>query len=175
MQLAKITTRGNLIYSTGLDAARVGAVNTGILLFSAASTPNNWMIRENDADAGTSLKFTQRGIYLVTLQATVPAAGEAAFGISLDCGAARLLATANPINTTVDILAGQHVIAPAATQLAVDLCYAVQISDTIAGDPAQGFLRFHGNDGAAGVIAAGDVISAVTRFTVTQLGDVAGA
>jgi hypothetical protein len=162
-----------------LNAAVVGAVSTAVLRWNAAATVNSslggfpavsWVTELNDANLGTVLTVTRRGVYHIALGLTIEASGTVAAGISLN--SALLTSASNPINGTAGIVIGQDVDTPAATQTGINLAALVPISDTQAGVGA--VFRLHANDGAAGTVAAADVIEATARYTLTYVGDLMG-
>jgi hypothetical protein len=182
VQRRAVTERRQLD-NTVLHANLVGGLSTGVLVWNVAATANSglggwastsWLTELNDPTAvtglGTVLTLRRRGMYHIALGATIEASGSVALGISLN--SALLTSATNPINGTAGILLGQDVDTPAATQTGINLAVLLPVSDTQAGVGA--VIRFHGNDGAAGIIAAADIIEATTRYTLTYVGDVMG-
>ena len=180
IQRRAVTERRSLD-NTFLHANVVGTGSTGVLRWNAAAVVNDglggWPAASwsngsavNDAALGTVIQISRRGLWHIALGLTVEASGTIAAGISLN--SALLTSASNPINGTAGILLGQHVITPAATQTGINLAVLVPISDTQAG--AGAVFRFHANDGAAGALAAADVIEATGRYTLTYCGDLMG-
>lgn len=169
-----------------LHANVTGTGSTGVLRWNAAATVNSglggWPAASwsdgsavNDAVLGTVIRLARRGIWHLALGLTIEASGTVAAGISLNSAA--LTSATNPINGTAGILIGQDVDTPAATQTGINLAAVLPVSDTGAGDTGgvgNTLIRFHANDGAAGAVAAADVIEATGRYTITYLGDTMG-
>lgn len=202
-QFRAITERRNLD-NIGLNAALVGAVSTGVLRWNLAAFVNNgiaagvpppgtwpaqnltptifWAREVNDANVGTTIKIERRGQWLATLSANTIAAATAALGISYatdnpaQLSAPGLLAADTPLNTAAGIRQGLLVTAAAAAVSPITLTALITVSDRDAGDQQSGIIRFHGNDGAAGIlIEEANIVDETVRFTIAYMGDVKGS
>lgn len=185
--LIPVETRSFFVGGSG-DTGQVGGINTAVVNFdrraviwgtrypigtlNAPAGPSSgiWANVVFDAQYGTTVKFTTRGIYRFDVYMPIPTEPETPViptaALILDASAASMLATAAIIPTVVNAQ-GQHgVIGMGRTnQLAdsgISFGGTIAITDTLAGGAVPqavagatglGVVRLHLNNGAGGTFA----------------------
>lgn len=150
----------------GLNAARVGAVDTSVLRFSTTAFAVSPYIQPgNSADNGTTWTIRERGIYQCTLKLRAVPSGDVAFGISFDTDAAGL--TADPFNTVVGMLSSGFMTTGAALERPLFLQATFAVTQAQAG----GVLRCHATNGAGGAPAVLATAGTAARVRVRRISD----
>ena len=172
-----LAARNELLNTGGLVVSPfTGAVNTAVLLFTAAATPvgpqgavaiPTWATSANDANAGTSVTLLKPGMYFVQLYCQQVAAVDVTYGISQDAAAGAI--TAVPAFATAGIVAVQRRVTIAGqTQVATHLSALVPVSpeQSIAGS----VIRFLATLSAGGA-PANTQTAAAAWYRIRKLND----
>lgn len=162
-------------YADGLDAARVGSSSTSILRFDAAQllARGEAIDVADSATDGSSFTINEAGVYLITLGVAVPAGGELRVGIG-NFGIV-LPYTGDPTiggDFPDSLLAAQHVIAPASTQIPCTLTTLYRVPQSLLDGGQRGIYAL-ASDAAGAAPAAGDIVSAEAFIHIAKIANVA--
>lgn len=156
----------------------VGTSDTAIAVLSGATTQIGAVslpiTRVDSAADGTTIKFTQPGVYHGQWWCFLPAGGTAGLmiGASIDCDAALLVAAQNPDLFFSSVFGSDVYFAwPAGSVASIMADGMFVITPAMAADPNLGILRCHQTDSAGGAITAFSTVIADNTLRVRRIGD----
>jgi hypothetical protein len=178
----------------GTTAAAIGAINTAVALFANPAAAlaigggtsqyplASWVTVTNDANAGTTYKFTRKGHYFfhVVIPGTAGDGGDFAAAVGLDTPAAQwAAATFTPQALTIhqDF---SRVLQAATVQQTAKLDMIVPITDTLAGTTnaangtPNGTVRIGLSNNAGAAIDAAALVDAEVGVVCTQINELFG-
>lgn len=165
--------RGQPDPPTGTVDDAVAALSGATTQIGSVALPIN---RVDSALNGTTIKFTQAGIYLVQWWCFLPFGGTVGLmiGASIDCPAALLNVTQNPDLFFASVMGSDVYFSwPAGSVASIMADGVCHISAAMAADPALGILRCHQTDSAGGVVTAFGTVIADNTLRVRRIGDAA--
>lgn len=166
----------------GQNDPPTGTTDTAIAFMTGATQqlgvvlPSTYVTRTDSATLGTTLKFTQAGVYEAQFWTVLPFGGTSGImvGLSVDTTAALLLATTNPDPWNASVIGADVWFNWPGAQVAfVHAIGSFTITSAMAANAALGILRAHQTNSAGGAIAAVDTVIADTTIRVRRTGDAA--